>query len=101
LTYSPKGDSLSAVSSVLPTLRGLPRLVSAGTAVVVIGAAGDFIFHLSNGTQATALVGPDGYRAHLVTFAGMVISVVGLISRALTIQRNGGTKHPICPSVHS
>jgi hypothetical protein len=89
------------VSSVLPTLRRLPRLVSAGTAVVVIGAAGDFVFHLSGGTQATALVGADGYRAHLITFAGMVISVVGLISRAITTQHHGGTKNPICPSVHS
>jgi hypothetical protein len=86
---------------MLVTLRRLPLLVCLGTAVLLLGAAGDFAFHLSNGAVAGALVGADGYRAHLVTLAGMVISVIGLIVRAAQTNSHGGHHTPTCHSVHS
>jgi hypothetical protein len=86
---------------MLVTLRRLPLLVSLGTTVLLLGAAGDFAFHLSNGAVAGALVGADGYRAHLITLAGMVISVIGLIVRAAQTNSIGGHNKHTCRSVHS
>jgi hypothetical protein len=64
-------------------LRSLPLLVLAGTAILLLGAFGDLAFHLFGGGLLAPLVGDDGYRAHLITFAGMVISVCGLLVHAV------------------
>lgn len=68
---------------MLLRLHSLPILVLLGTALVLFGGFGDLAFHLLGADHVGFLTGDDGYRAHLVTFAGMVISVTGLVVRAV------------------
>ncbi len=72
---------LSRLSSPSP-------LVGLGAVVLLVGAAADLAFHLFGAAPLTrfgllVVVGDDGYRAHLITFAGMLISVTGLVVRAV------------------
>jgi len=66
---------------VIAPLRSVPLLCLLGTAILLFGAAADFSYHLFG--DLLGLAGGDGYRAHLITFIGMLISVVGLVVRAL------------------
>ena len=75
----------AAVASVADRLL-LSPLVAAGLAVLLVGGLGDLAFHAAPPDLATALVplvGPAGERAHLLTFGGMLVAVVGLIRRGL------------------
>jgi hypothetical protein len=67
---------------MLLRLHSLPILVLLGTAIVLLGGFGDLAFHLLGAARVGFVTGDDGYRAHLVTFAGMLISVTGLVVRA-------------------
>ena len=58
----------------------LPLLVVVGMSILLVGTFGDLAYHLFG---LVLLAGSDGYRAHLITFAGMLISVLGLLVRAV------------------
>ncbi len=48
-----------------------------------IGAGMDLLYHLSPQAWLNVLeiyLGKDGYNAHLVTFAGMLVTVIGVFS---------------------
>jgi hypothetical protein len=69
-------------------LQSLPILVVLGTTVLLLGAFGDLTYHLVGAEPLLRLgldrlVGEDGYRAHLITFAGMLISLTGLLVHAV------------------
>ena len=73
-------------------------LFLAGLLVLGAGAAGDLTYHtLDQGTamfrsgqqaathqQLQSIFGRDGQRAHLVTLAGMVLTVAGVASRGMS-----------------
>ena len=64
----------------------LSPLVAAGLVVLLVGGLGDVIFHAAPPVLSAVLaplVGPAGERAHLLTFGGMLVASVGLISRGL------------------
>jgi glucose uptake protein GlcU len=61
--------------------------VRAGLVVLVAGALGDFLYHALPDTFAP-LFGADGFRAHLVTFVGMLIMLVGVFRQGLTQPRS-------------
>jgi hypothetical protein len=65
--------------------RGLAPLVLAGLAVVFVGAAADVAFHVLTPPlpfALSALLGVDGVHAHLLTLAGMLAAVLGLVDQA-------------------
>jgi hypothetical protein len=62
-------------------LRTLPPLVRAGFAVVVLGAVVDTTYHLA--PHRTGLMAWAGVGGHLVTMAGMVITLVGVAAVGL------------------
>jgi hypothetical protein len=65
--------------------RGLAPLVLAGLAVVFVGAAADLAFHVlapALPSALRALLGVDGVHAHVLTFVGMLLTVVGLVDQA-------------------
>ena len=65
--------------------RRLAPLVAAGLAVVFVGAAADLVFHLlapSLPSAMRALLGDRGVHAHLLTLAGMLVAVLGLVGQA-------------------
>jgi hypothetical protein len=75
----------AAVATVADRLL-LSPLVAAGLAVLLVGGLGDVIFHAAPPALAAVLaplVGPAGERAHLLTFAGMLIASVGLLKLGL------------------
>jgi hypothetical protein len=59
----------------------------AGLLVLVAGALGDFMYHASPDTFAP-LFGVDGFRAHLVTFVGMFVMLVGVFRQGLGQPRS-------------
>lgn len=72
-------------------LAGLPLLTRLGLLVLLLGAAGDLTFHALPDTAALQpLLGADGYRAHLVTFVGMLVMLVGVFRQGLATSRSRG-----------
>jgi len=66
---------------VLAVLRSLPPLVRAGFAVVLLGAVIDTTYHLA--PYRTGIMAWAGLGGHLVTMAGMVVTVVGVVGVGL------------------
>ena len=65
-------------------LAELPQLTRLGLLVLLLGAAGDLTFHALPETAALQpLLGADGYRAHLVTFVGMFVMLLGVFRQGL------------------
>jgi hypothetical protein len=61
------------------------RLFWIGLLIVAAGAAGDVLHHtlpVGLSSDLNLLLGADGGRAHLITLAGMVLTVVGLSATA-------------------
>lgn len=54
-------------------LKALPLLMQAGLTILVSGGAGDLLSH------SIRQLARFGYHFHLLTFAGMVITVLGLL----------------------
>jgi hypothetical protein len=55
---------------------GLPPLVTVGFVVVLLGAVVDTTYHLAS--DRTGLMAWAGVGGHLVTMAGMVITLAGV-----------------------
>jgi hypothetical protein len=52
---------------------------------VLVGAAADLAFHVLASALPSALcalVGDNGVHAHLLTLAGMLVAVLGLVAQA-------------------
>jgi hypothetical protein len=68
-------------------LAQLPGLTRLGLLVLLLGAAGDLTFHALPETAALQpLLGGDGYYAHLVTFAGMLVMLIGVLRQGLSAE---------------
>ena len=66
---------------MLSIVRSLPPLVRAGFAIVLLGGVVDTTYHLApHRTGAMAWAGLGG---HLVTMAGMVVAIVGVVGVGL------------------
>jgi len=64
---------------------GMPRLMQVGLLVVAVGGGADVLHHALP-AAALALgpyLGHDGGTAHALTFAGMVVTMLGLFTRRL------------------
>lgn len=66
---------------MLSVPRSLPPLVRAGFAVVLLGAVIDTTYHLAS--HRTGVMAWAGLGGHLVTMAGMVVTVVGVVGVGL------------------
>jgi hypothetical protein len=63
----------------MTVLRSLPPLVRAGFVIVLVGGVVDTTYHLDR----TGLMAWAGLAGHLVTLAGMVVAVVGVVGVGL------------------
>jgi hypothetical protein len=61
----------------------LPWLIKLGLLALVVGATGDLIFHGLPQADLQTWLGPEGYYAHLVTFVGMLVMLIGVIRQGL------------------
>ena len=66
---------------MLSVLRSLPPLVRAGFAIVLLGGVIDTTYHLA--AHRTGVMAWAGLGGHLVTMAGMVVTVVGVVGVGL------------------
>ena len=66
---------------MLPVLRSLPPLVRAGFVIVLLGAVVDTTYHLA--PQRAGVMAWAGLGGHLVTMAGMVVAIVGVVGVGL------------------
>jgi hypothetical protein len=67
----------------------LPHLTRLGLLVLLLGAAADLTFHaLPNAAAVVPWLGADGFRAHLVTFVGMFVMLVGVFRQGLSGSRS-------------
>lgn len=57
----------------------IPRLMRAGLTLIAVGGAGDLGYHSLGRQQQPERL---GYLVHVLTFAGMLLTVVGLMVEA-------------------
>jgi hypothetical protein len=78
----------------MKTLRSIrssaPLIAQLGFAVLLTGFAADLVFHLSGAADADGSSAP--LIAHLVTVAGMVLVLTGVIQVAVTTVHRARTK---------
>jgi hypothetical protein len=78
---------------LLNELRKMPALMRLGLAVLLAGGALDVLFHAAPASWTPILeivLGEHGALAHLVTLAGMVVTLIGVFRgnpRALLARR--------------
>ena len=66
---------------MLPVLRSLPPLVRAGFVIVLLGAVVDTTYHLA--PHRGDVMAWAGLGGHLITMAGMVVAIVGVVGVGL------------------
>jgi len=60
------------------------RLLVLGGVLVCLGGMGDIAYHVAPAAQSLEpLVGAEGIRAHILTLAGMVVALAGVMGRGL------------------
>jgi hypothetical protein len=66
-------------------MSGMPRLMLVGLAIVALGGGADVVHHALPLTAAPLMapyLGHDGGAAHAVTLGGMVVTMLGVLTRA-------------------
>lgn len=74
---------MNRLRNVMREFMGFPRLMQIGFVVLAIGGGLDMAYHLSPAAWLKTFelfLGRDGYYAHLVTLAGMLITIAGLFA---------------------
>ena len=68
----------------------LPGLMRGGIVLILAGAAADVAYHAIVGFSRPFQVGccGPGYAAHIVTFAGMLVVMAGVVQTALRSRRD-------------
>jgi hypothetical protein len=60
------------------------RLFVLGSVFVCLGGLGDIAYHMAPSAQfLEPFVGAEGLRAHILTLAGMVVALAGVMGRGL------------------
>ncbi len=91
--------------AVLRRRHSLTLLQRAGLPTFVTGATLDLFYHAAPIAWLPTIdryLGPDGSRAHLITFAGMVLILASVLDAAVSLRRQsperkgGGTPRASC-----
>lgn len=70
--------------SIIIGLSGLPRVMLVGLLILIAGGTLDLLYHAAPASWASVLdvyLGHEGMRAHLVTLAGMIVTLFGVFTR--------------------
>ena len=65
----------------------MPRLMQVGLAIVALGGGADVLHHALPLTAAPYL-GHDGGAAHALALAGMVVTMLGVVSQHKALKRS-------------
>jgi hypothetical protein len=61
------------------------RLLVLGSVLVCLGGFGDIAYHVAPTAQSMEpFVGAEGIRAHVLTLAGMLVALAGVLGRGLS-----------------
>jgi hypothetical protein len=76
-------------------------MVLLGLVLFVVGAAWDLVYHMLPHRMDFLPIphGSGGYLAHLITFIGMAVTVLGIVTeyllgRRVALTRGGARTHP-------
>lgn len=83
-----RSDRLNALLSRAQRLARLPRLVRLGLLLLSVGFVADLTYHALPVTFEP-LLGAEGFRAHLLTFIGMLVMLIGVIRQGLADSSAG------------
>jgi hypothetical protein len=84
--HSPSSNRAVAVvyNATSPLRRNALRLFVLGSVLVCLGGLGDIAYHVGTTAQSLEpLVGAEGIRAHILTLAGMLVALAGVMGRGL------------------
>jgi hypothetical protein len=81
----PSNRAIAAAPAVTSPFRlNALRLLVLGGSLVCLGGVGDIAYHVAPAAQSLEpFVGAEGIRAHLLTLAGMVVALAGVMARGL------------------
>jgi hypothetical protein len=81
---SPNRAVAVAYSATSPLRHNALRLLVLGSVLVCLGGLGDIAYHVAPGAQSLEpFVGAEGIRAHILTLAGMLVALAGVLGRGL------------------
>jgi hypothetical protein len=82
---TPSNRPMAAVYTVTSAFRlNALRLLVLGGSLVCLGGVADIAYHAAPATlRLEPFVGAEGIRAHLLTLAGMVVALAGVMARGL------------------
>jgi len=82
---SPNRAVAVAHSVTSPLRLSALRLLVLGSVLVCLGGLGDIAYHLAPTAQSLEpFVGAEGIRAHILTLAGMLLALAGVVGRGLS-----------------
>jgi hypothetical protein len=74
-----------AYSVTSPLRLNALRLLLLGSVLVCLGGLGDIAYHVAPSAQSLEpLLGAEGFRAHILTLAGMLVALAGVLGRGLS-----------------
>ena len=83
-TPSPNRAVAVAHSVTSPLRLNALRLLVLGSVLVCLGGIGDIAYHVAPTAQfLEPFVGAEGIRAHILTLAGMLVALAGVLGRGL------------------
>ena len=83
-TPSPNRAVAVAHSVTSPLRLNALRLLVLGSVLVCLGGIGDIAYHVApNAHFLEPFVGAEGIRAHILTLAGMLVALAGVLGRGL------------------
>lgn len=81
---SPNRAVAVAYSVTSPLRVNALRLLVLGSVLVCLGGLGDVAYHVAPTAQSLEpFLGAEGIRAHVLTFAGMLVALLGVVGRGL------------------
>jgi hypothetical protein len=82
---SPNRAVAIAYSVASPLRLNALRLLVLGSVLVCLGGLGDIAYHVAPTAQSMEpFVGAEGIRAHVLTLAGMLVALAGVLGRGLS-----------------
>ena len=82
---SPNRAVVVAYSATSPLRLNALRLLVLGSVLVCLGGLGDIAYHVAPTAQSLEpFLGAEGIRAHMLTVAGMLVALGGVLGRGLS-----------------
>jgi hypothetical protein len=82
------------------SLLQIPWLIKLGLLVLLVGATGDLTYHALPQANLQAWLGVQGYYAHLITFVGMLVMLIGVLRQGLSQSQSRSSSQGVLTHAH-